>query len=134
MGMELLVPIGTALALVAFLFIMYGVLASLYRKVPPNRALIVYGLHGVHIVPAFGGLAAPWWKDTVRGIITGVEQLSVQLEFDGYARSYPLGQVMAITLPDRSRGLILQLFRQTGLRGIMDYGAGAATAADQLAG
>jgi len=56
MGTETLVVIGIALALVAFLFIIYGLLASLYRKVPPNRALIVYGLHGVHIVP--GGAAS----------------------------------------------------------------------------
>ena len=27
---------------------------------------------GVHLVPAFGGLAAPWWDDTAAGTITGL--------------------------------------------------------------
>ncbi|MEV6493043.1 FGGY-family carbohydrate kinase, partial [Actinoplanes sp. NPDC051633] len=27
---------------------------------------------GVHLVPAFGGLAAPWWDDSASGLITGL--------------------------------------------------------------
>ncbi|MFI6076380.1 glycerol kinase [Actinoplanes sp. NPDC051343] len=30
------------------------------------------GSDGVHLVPAFGGLAAPWWDDTATGTITGL--------------------------------------------------------------
>ena len=30
------------------------------------------GSDGVHVVPAFAGLAAPWWNDRVRGMITGL--------------------------------------------------------------
>ncbi len=71
MGMETLVVIGIALALVAFLFIVYGLLGSLYRKVPPNRALIVYGLHGVHIVPGGGRVVIP--------LLESCEELSLEL-------------------------------------------------------
>ena len=28
--------------------------------------------HGVHLVPAFGGLAAPWWDDRASGTLTGL--------------------------------------------------------------
>ncbi|MDR1189757.1 MAG: hypothetical protein LBK95_20270 [Bifidobacteriaceae bacterium] len=28
--------------------------------------------HGVDLVPAFGGLAAPWWDDSARALVTGV--------------------------------------------------------------
>jgi flotillin len=71
MGMEMLPVIGIALALVAILFIIYGLLASLYRKVPPNRALIVYGLHGVHIVPGGGRVVIP--------MLESCEELSLEL-------------------------------------------------------
>jgi flotillin len=71
MGMETLVVIGIALALVAFLFIIYGLLGTLYRKVPPNRALIVYGLHGVHIVPGGGRVVIP--------LLESCEELSLEL-------------------------------------------------------
>jgi glycerol kinase len=30
------------------------------------------GSDGVHLVPAFGGLAAPWWDDTAVGLISGI--------------------------------------------------------------
>ncbi len=55
----MLMAIAIALGLVAFLFILYGLLGSLYRKVPPNRALIVYGLHGVQVVPGGGRVIVP---------------------------------------------------------------------------
>jgi flotillin len=43
----------------------------LYRKVPPNRALIVYGLRGVHVVPGGGRVIIP--------LIESAEELSLEL-------------------------------------------------------
>ena len=54
MELSPLVVIAIALALVFVIFIIAGLLGSLYRKVPPNRALIVYGRGGVHIVAGGG--------------------------------------------------------------------------------
>ncbi|MBT0769325.1 hypothetical protein KIH74_10365 [Kineosporia sp. J2-2] len=63
---------------------------------------------GVHIVPAFGGLAAPWWDDSAQGLISGVSlgtrlpQLaraaveSVALQVDAVVRSMPsAGAILA---------------------------------------
>jgi flotillin len=60
-----------ALALVFVVFIIAGVLGSLYRKVPPNRALIVYGKGGVHIVAGGGRVVFP--------MIQSAEELSLEL-------------------------------------------------------
>src|SRR5918911_4353287 len=63
--------IALALALVFFLFIVVGLLGSLYRKVPPSRALIVYGKGGVHIVAGGGCVVIPLFQSA--------EELSLEL-------------------------------------------------------
>lgn len=34
---------------------------------------------GVYLVPAFGGLLAPWWQDDARGVIVGLTQYSTKV-------------------------------------------------------
>jgi len=41
-----------------------------YRQTGQNLSVEDNG--GVYIVPAFSGLCAPYWKDTARGVITGL--------------------------------------------------------------
>ena len=71
MDAQTLVAIAIALALVFFLFIVVGLLGSLYRKVPPSRALIVYGKGGVHIVAGGGCVVVPLFQSA--------EELSLEL-------------------------------------------------------
>src|SRR5579885_3039882 len=71
MSIGFLGVIVIALALVFFVFILVGLLGSLYRKVPPNRALIVYGKGGVHIVAGGGRIVFP--------MIQSAEELSLEL-------------------------------------------------------
>nr|WP_296067839.1 FGGY family carbohydrate kinase [uncultured Actinoplanes sp.] len=49
-------------------------LASLLRVSPAEIASMAAGAtsDGVHLVPAFGGLAAPWWDDSAVGLISGL--------------------------------------------------------------
>jgi glycerol kinase len=49
-------------------------LADTVGRTPGELAELATGVSsdGVHIVPAFAGLAAPWWNDRVRGMITGL--------------------------------------------------------------
>jgi flotillin len=63
--------IAIALALVFFFFLLMGLLGSLYRKVPPSRALIVYGKGGVHIVAGGGCVVVPLFQSA--------EELSLEL-------------------------------------------------------
>jgi flotillin len=63
--------IAIALGLVFFVFIVMGLLGSLYRKVPPSRALIVYGKGGVHIVAGGGCVVVPLFQSA--------EELSLEL-------------------------------------------------------
>jgi flotillin len=63
--------IAIALALVFCFFIVVGLLGSLYRKVPPSRALIVYGRGGVHIVAGGGRVVIPFFENA--------EELSLEL-------------------------------------------------------
>jgi len=49
-------------------------LADLLRMTPDEVAALALtaSSDGVHLVPAFGGLAAPWWDDAASGLITGL--------------------------------------------------------------
>jgi len=49
-------------------------LAELFGTTPEHLARLAEHStsDGVHIVPAFGGLAAPWWDDHAQGLISGV--------------------------------------------------------------
>ena len=49
-------------------------LADLLGTTPERigRLAAESGSDGVHLVPAFGGLAAPWWDDTAVGLISGL--------------------------------------------------------------
>src|SRR4051794_7486264 len=48
-----------AIVLVVVLFVLFGIAASLYRKVGPNQALIVYGMGGTNIVTGGGRVILP---------------------------------------------------------------------------
>lgn len=49
-------------------------LAELLGTEPDRIAAMAVdaGSDGVHLVPAFGGLAAPWWDDTAVGVLSGL--------------------------------------------------------------
>ncbi|GAB3247315.1 FGGY family carbohydrate kinase [Kineosporia babensis] len=49
-------------------------LAELFGTTPENLSRLAgeASSDGVHIVPAFGGLAAPWWDEGAQGLISGV--------------------------------------------------------------
>jgi glycerol kinase len=56
---------GATLVWLSNLFgISTGELSALAERVPAD--------HGVELVPAFAGLAAPWWDERAQGIITGL--------------------------------------------------------------
>jgi flotillin len=57
---ENIIPIiFVGILLVGSLFVMLWIAASIYRQVPPNRALIVYGWGGRTIVTSGGKLVIP---------------------------------------------------------------------------
>ncbi|MCE0534715.1 hypothetical protein LWF15_04270 [Kineosporia rhizophila] len=49
-------------------------LAELFGTTPENLSRLAgeSSSDGVHIVPAFGGLAAPWWDENAQGLLSGV--------------------------------------------------------------
>lgn len=63
--------IGIAIAAVVVLLALIGGMASIYKQVPPNKALIVYGWGGTHIVTGGGRLVIP--------VFQGSQQLSLEL-------------------------------------------------------
>lgn len=60
-----------AAAAVVVLLALIGGMASIYKQVPPNKALIVYGWGGTHIVTGGGRLVIP--------VFQGSQQLSLEL-------------------------------------------------------
>lgn len=66
--MEVIIIAGAA---VVVLLALIGGMASIYKQVPPNKALIVYGWGGTHIVTGGGRLVIP--------VFQGSQQLSLEL-------------------------------------------------------
>jgi glycerol kinase len=90
--------------------------------------------HGVHLVPAFGGLAAPWWDDNAVGLISGLtfatrrgqlaraalESIAFQVEDTVAAIEALLGPVQTLLAdggPTANRTL-MQLQADTGGRAV----------------
>lgn len=63
--------IGIAVVAVVAVLALLGGLASIYKQVPPNKALIVYGWGGTNIVTGGGRLVIP--------VFQGCQQLSLEL-------------------------------------------------------
>src|SRR5581483_12088995 len=57
--MDPLVIIGLVLCAVVGLLLILAIMASLFRRVGPNQALIVYGFGGTHIVTGGGRVVWP---------------------------------------------------------------------------
>jgi flotillin len=100
-----LVVIVVALAVVFFIFIVMGLLGSLYRKVPPSRALIVYGKGGVHIVAGGGRVVFP--------MIQSAEELSLEL------MSFDVAPEQFLSKSPVEREALIRLVMEGHLRGII---------------
>ena len=133
-----LVTIGIALVAVVVLILIMGFIGSLYRRVGPNRALIVYGSGGTHIVTGGGKVVWPLFQSC--------QELSLELmSFDvapeqdlytaagrrrgGRGRRPDQGQVRPGEHPDRGRAVpdqaaeereaLIRLVMEGHLRGIV---------------
>lgn len=87
-------------------------LAELLRTTPEEVAALATGADsgGVVVVPAFGGLAAPWWDDAAEGTVTG---LTLGTRAPQLARAavesiaHQVADVIDAMDPDRAAGPVL---------------------------
>ena len=80
--MDAIVVIVAILCAVGFLALL-GLLASMFRKVGPNQALIVYGFGGTHIVQGGGTIIWPMVQDA-RELSLELMSFDVSPEMDLY--------------------------------------------------
>jgi glycerol kinase len=107
-------------------------LAQLLNTTPAELAAQAAGdAGGVHLVPAFGGLAAPWWDDEAVGLISGLtfatrlpqlaraalESIAFQVEDTVAAIETPVDTLLADGSPTANRTL-MQLQADTSGRAV----------------
>jgi len=83
-GTQLEIAMYVGLAILAIIFII-SVWASLYRKVGPHEALIVYGWRGTRIVKGHGALIAPMFENC-RGLSLELMSFDVAPKQDLYTK------------------------------------------------
>ncbi len=138
MGANALVVIAIALALVLCFFVVVGLLGKLYRKVPPNRALIVYGRGGVHIVAGGGRVVLPFFESaeelslelmsfdvaphqdlyTAQGVAVSVEAVA-QLKVRSDPESIRTAAEQFLSKSQAEREALIRLVMEGHLRGIV---------------
>jgi flotillin len=130
----LLIAGGTVIGI----FLLFGIIASMYRKVPPNQALIVYGLGGPRISKGGGMVVWPLVQSsqslslelmsfdvvpqqdfyTVQGVAVTVEavaQIKVKSDTDSILTAAE--QFLSKTIQERHE--VLRLVMEGHLRGII---------------
>src|SRR5438477_2787256 len=124
-------------AVVALLLIM-SVIGTLFRRVGPNRALIVYGWGGTHIVTGGGKVVWPLFQSfqelslelmsfdvapeqqlyTSQGVAVAVEAVS-QIKVKSDPESIRTAAEQFLTKPPEEREALLRLVMEGHLRGIV---------------
>ena len=136
---ENIIPIiFVGLLLVGSLFAMLWIAASIYRQVPPNRALIVYGWGGSNIVTSGGKLVIPMiqsYKElslelmsfdvnpeqdlyTHQGIAVSVEAVA-QLKVKSDTRSIQIAAEQFLDKRQQDRESAIKITMEGHLRGIV---------------
>src|SRR5215472_662138 len=135
--MDVLVGAVTFGAVIALLLIMW-VVGNLFRRVGPNRALIVYGWGGTHIVTGGGKVVWPLFQSfqelslelmsfdvapeqqlyTSQGVAVAVEAVS-QIKVKSDPLSIRTAAEQFLTKPPAEREALLRLVMEGHLRGIV---------------
>ncbi len=135
MGVELLAMV--AAAVIVLLLIMW-ITGSLFRRVGPNQALIVYGWGGTHIVTGGGKVVWPMFQTaqelslelmsfdvapeqdlfTAQGVAVSVEAVA-QIKVKSDPESIRTAAEQFLTKPQAEREALLRLVMEGHLRGIV---------------
>src|SRR4030088_1046306 len=130
--------IAVVAAAVAVLLIMMWTVGALFRRVGPNRALIVYGWGGTHIVTGGGRVVWPLFQSfqelslelksfdvapeqqlyTSQGVAVAVEAVS-QIKVKSDPESIRTAAEQFLTKPPEEREALLRLVMEGHLRGIV---------------
>jgi flotillin len=129
---------GVVVVAVATLMLMMWVVGALFRRVGPNRALIVYGWGGTHIVTGGGRVVWPLFQSfqelslelmsfdvapeqelyTSQGVAVSVEAVS-QIKVKSDPESIRTAAEQFLTKPPEEREALLRLVMEGHLRGIV---------------
>src|SRR6202171_5995112 len=129
---------AVVLAAVAVLVLMMWTVGALFRRVGPNRALIVYGWGGTHIVTGGGRVVWPLFQSfqelslelmsfdvapeqelyTSQGVAVSVEAVS-QIKVKSDPESIRTAAEQFLTKPPAEREALLRLVMEGHLRGIV---------------
>jgi flotillin len=135
--MDLLIGLVAAGAVAALMLIMW-VIGTLFRRVGPNRALIVYGWGGTHIVTGGGRVVWPLFQSfqelslelmsfdvapeqqlyTSQGVAVNVEAVA-QIKVKSDPESIRTSAEQFLTKPPEEREALLRLVMEGHLRGIV---------------
>jgi flotillin len=129
---------GVVFVAVAVLLLMMWIVGNLFRRVGPNRALIVYGWGGTHIVTGGGRVVWPLFQSfqelslelmsfdvapeqqlyTSQGVAVAVEAVS-QIKVKSDPMSIRTAAEQFLTKPPEEREALLRLVMEGHLRGIV---------------
>jgi flotillin len=132
---RVIVPVGGA---VATLLLLMWIVGTLFRRVGPNRALIVYGWGGTHIVTGGGKVVWPLFQDyqelslelmsfdvapeqdlyTAQGVAVSVEAVA-QIKVKSDPESIRTAAEQFLTKAPQEREALLRLVMEGHLRGIV---------------
>src|SRR3981081_4435443 len=135
--------VGVVGVAVAVLLIIMWVIGALFRRVGPNRALIVYGWGGTHIVTGGGKVVWPLFQSfqelslelmsfdvapeqqlyTSQGVAVSVEAVS-QIKVKSDPLSIRTAAEQFLTKPPEERAALLRLVVRGHLRAIVGCGKG----------
>jgi flotillin len=130
--------LAVAVVAVAALLVMMWTVGTLFRRVGPNRALIVYGWGGTHIVTGGGRVVWPLFQSfqelslelmsfdvapeqqlyTSQGVAVAVEAVS-QIKVKSDPESIRTAAEQFLTKPQEEREALLRLVMEGHLRGIV---------------
>jgi flotillin len=130
--------LAIAVVAVAALLVMMWTIGTLFRRVGPNRALIVYGWGGTHIVTGGGRVVWPLFQSsqelslelmsfdvapeqqlyTSQGVAVAVEAVS-QIKVKSDPESIRTAAEQFLTKPQEEREALLRLVMEGHLRGIV---------------
>ncbi len=134
----MLTPIIIAVVAVLVVIVLAGILGSMYRRVSPNRALIVYGSGGTTIITGGGKLVWPLFQSarelslelmsfdvapsqdvfTAQGVAVTVEAVA-QIKVKSDPESIRTSAEQFLTKPQDEREALIRLVMEGHLRGIV---------------
>ena len=134
----MLTPIIIAVVAVLVVLVLAGILGSMYRRVSPNRALIVYGSGGTTIITGGGKLVWPLFQSarelslelmsfdvapsqdlfTSQGVAVTVEAVA-QIKVKSDPESIRTSAEQFLTKPQDEREALIRLVMEGHLRGIV---------------